>query len=102
LWNAEYRTRPWLLQSIHLGLVAFYDAGSVYKALSTLRIFQSVGAGVRVLFPQFNRSVFRLDVGQPIGERGLSVLLSYGSDQEVLLTPGEDAAAQSGLGPNLR
>jgi hypothetical protein len=102
LWNAEYRTRPWLLQSIHLGLVAFYDAGSVYKSGSTLRIFQSVGAGVRVLFPQFNRSVFRLDVGQPIGEGGLSVLLSYGSDQEVLLTPGEDAAAQSGLGPNLR
>lgn len=102
LWNAEYRTRPWLLQSIHLGFVAFYDAGSVYKGLATLRVHHAVGAGVRVLFPQFNRSVFRLDVGQPIGERGLTVLLSYGSDQVVALTPGEDAAAQTGLGPKLR
>jgi hypothetical protein len=102
LWNVEYRTRPWLLQSIHLGFVAFYDGGSVYKGLANLSVHHAVGAGVRVLFPQFNRSVFRLDVGQPIGERGLSVLLSYGSDQVVALTPSEDAAAQSGLGPNLR
>jgi hypothetical protein len=102
LWNAEYRTRPWLLQSIHLGLVAFYDAGSVYKGLADLRVHHAIGAGVRVLFPQFNHYVFRLDVGQPIGERGLSVLLSYGSDQVVALTPGEDAAATTGLGPNLR
>jgi hypothetical protein len=102
LWNLEYRTRPWLLQSIHLGLVAFYDAGSVYKGLSNLRVRQAIGAGVRVLFPQFNPYAFRLDVGQPIGERGLSVLLSYGGDQVVALTPAEDAAAQSGLGPNLK
>lgn len=102
LWNVEYRTRPWLLQSIHLGLVVFYDGGSVYKGLSNLRVHQAVGAGVRVLFPQFNHYVFRLDLGQPIGERGLSVLLSYGSDQVVALTPGEDAAAQTGLGPNLK
>jgi hypothetical protein len=57
---------------------------------------------VRVLFPQFNHYVFRLDVGQPIGERGLSVLLTYGSDQVIALTPGEDLVAQTGLGPNLR
>jgi hypothetical protein len=102
LWNFEYRTRPWLLQSIHFGLVAFYDGGSVYKGLENLQAHHAVGAGVRVLFPQFNRYVFRLDVGQPIGEPGLSVLLTYGSDQVVALTPGEDAVAQTGLGPNLR
>jgi hypothetical protein len=102
LWNAEYRTKPWLLQSIHIGLVAFYDGGSVYKGLANLRVHQAVGGGVRVLFPQFNHYVFRLDVGQPIGERGLSVLLTYGSDQVIALTPGEDLVAQTGLGPNLR
>jgi hypothetical protein len=102
LWNLEYRTRPWLLQSIHLGLIAFYDGGSVYKGLSNLRVRQAVGAGVRVLFPQFNSYAFRLDVGQPIGEPGLSVLLSYGGDQVVALTPAEDLAAQTGLGPNLK
>lgn len=102
LWNFEYRTRPWLLQSIHIGLVAFYDAGSVYKGLENLRIHHAVGAGARVLFPQFNRTCFRVDVGQPIGERGLSVLLSYGSDQVVALTPSEDVAAQTGLGPSIR
>lgn len=102
LWNFEYRTRPWLLQSVHIGAVAFYDGGSVYKSVSTLQAHHAVGAGVRVLFPQFNRSVFRLDVGQPIGEPGLSVLLTYGSDQVVALTPAEDLVAQTGLGPNLR
>lgn len=101
LWNFEYRTRPWVLQSIHFGAVAFYDAGAVYPHASDPGVHHGVGAGVRVLFPQFNRSVFRLDVGHAVGGPGFSVLLSYGGDQVVPLTPEEDLAASNSLGPTL-
>jgi hypothetical protein len=33
----------------------------------------SVGAGARVLFPQLDRSVFRLDFGFPVGLRPAGV-----------------------------
>jgi hypothetical protein len=91
--NVEYRTRPWMLQSIHLGLVAFYDVGSVYASLRTARVHHAAGAGVRVLFPHFNRHVFRLDAGVPLDGAGFAVTLSYGSSQAVALTPEEDALA---------
>jgi hypothetical protein len=71
----------------------FYDAGSVYQRLAQARLHQALGAGVRVLFPQLNRTAFRLDVGTPIERRGFAVLLSYGSDQVVGLTPMEDLEA---------
>ncbi len=102
LWNFEYRTRPWLLQSIHVGLVLFYDAGSVNRRVADMSFHHGVGAGLRVLFPQFNRYAFRLDLGHAVGEPGFSVLFTYGSDQVVPLTPAEDAAAATGLGPSLR
>lgn len=102
LWNFEYRTRPWALQSIRFGFVAFYDAGAVYTNSPQTDVRHGVGAGVRVLFPQFNRTVFRLDVGHAIGEPGFSVLLSYGGDQVVPLTATEDLAAVSGIGPSLK
>jgi hypothetical protein len=102
LWNFEYRTLPWMLQSIHFGFVGFYDAGAVYADTSQIDVHHGIGVGARVLFPQFNRSVFRLDVGHALGEPGFSVLLSYGGDQMVPLTQAEDAAAANGLGPSLR
>jgi hypothetical protein len=101
LCNLEYRTQPWLLQSVHLGLVGFYDAGTVYEELRRARWRHALGAGVRVLFPQFNRYAFRLDVGAPLGAGGFSVLVSYGSDQVVPLTPAQDLLAESGVGLNL-
>jgi hypothetical protein len=95
LANVEYRSKPWLLQSVHLGLVAFYDAGSVYRKLSTARFHHDAGLGLRVLFPQLNRSVFRLDFGVPLDGPGASVQLSYGSDPIVPLTAAEDVAASA-------
>src|SRR5262249_52321964 len=32
--NVEYRTLPLVIESVHIGGVLFYDAGSVYTALS--------------------------------------------------------------------
>jgi hypothetical protein len=90
LANFEYRSQPWLLQSVHLGVVAFYDVGSVYQRLSQARFHHNVGAGLRVLFPQLNRTVFRLDFGVPLDSPGLSVQMTYGSDPILPLTAAED------------
>lgn len=97
LCNFEYRTRPVVLQSIHVGLVAFYDVGSVYRDIARAQFLHGVGAGLRVLLPQFNREAFRLDAGVPLGQAGFSVLLSYGSDQVVPLTPAQDALVPPGF-----
>ncbi len=94
--NLEYRTQPWVLSSVHLGLVAFYDAGSVYTQLSRAHGHHAAGLGLRALFPQFNRYVFRIDCGAPLDTPGFAMTLSwlsYGSDQLIALTPGEDALA---------
>jgi hypothetical protein len=97
--NIEYRTLPLVLASIHVGGVLFYDAGSVYSELADAPVHQAVGAGLRVLFPQLNRTPFGLDVGVPLekhlcppGPPCISVLLSYGTEQTVPLTASDDAA----------
>jgi hypothetical protein len=94
--NLEYRTLPLVVASIHVGGVAFYDFGSVYTSLRTAQLNHSVGAGVRLLFPQINRTPFGIDVGVPLDGRGFGVLLSYASEQAVPLTAYDDAVAASG------
>jgi hypothetical protein len=68
LWaaNAELRTVPVALWSVHLGLAAFYDMGAASTDLTALSPFESVGAGVRIGLPQFNTDVLRLDFGYPL------------------------------------
>lgn len=102
--NAELRSPPLVLSYLHAGLVAFWDAGAIYDTADgqirrsdgttepddfTLR--QAVGLGLRVLLPQFNRTVFRLDVGVPLEGQGFTVAFSGGSSQAVPL-PGLDDA----------
>jgi len=93
LGNFEYRSLPWLLSSVHLGGVVFYDAGTVYQRLENARFHHCAGVGVRVLFPQLNRSVFRIDLGVPLDSSGISALVTYGSEQFVPLTALDDEAA---------
>ena len=93
--NLEYRTLPLVIASIHVGGVLFYDMGSVYGSLSSAQFHQSVGAGLRVLVSQFNRSPFCLDFGVPLEGGGFSVLLSYSTEQPVPLTAAEDALGVS-------
>jgi len=64
--SAEVRTSSVNLFSARLGAVAFYDVGGADDTLADVRLKQSVGAGVRVLFPQLNRQVFRLDWAAPL------------------------------------
>jgi hypothetical protein len=65
--SVEARARPWqILESLQIGGVLFYDAGDAFDRWQDLRFHQAVGAGVRMLFPQLDRLVFRLDVGVPL------------------------------------
>jgi hypothetical protein len=73
--NLEYRSRPLEIWKVQVGGVAFYDVGDAFDCWSStdasctgtpLSIAHDVGFGLRVLFPTFDRIVFRADVGFPI------------------------------------
>lgn len=87
--NLEARSLPLVLGSIHLGGVLFFDAGGVADRFADLSVSSSLGLGLRVLLPQFNRFAFRFDVGFPL-TGGFTALLSFGSTQMVPLTALED------------
>lgn len=72
--NAELRTTALNLWTVHVGGVLFYDGGDAPVALNnydrsgTFRragYHQDVGIGARILLPQFNRDVVRLDLAFP-------------------------------------
>ena len=67
--NVEFRTRPWVIHTMHIGLVAFYDGGDAYgyTADTDFSYHQAAGIGVRWLFPQFDKGTLRIDVGVPLG-----------------------------------
>jgi hypothetical protein len=64
-YNVEFRTRPVEILSCELGGVIFYDVGDAADGIEHLRPFQSVGFGLRGLFPQLDRVVLRADIGFP-------------------------------------
>ncbi len=90
LTSLEYRTQPINWRSTHIGFVLFYDAGAVYEALHQARMRYAVGTGFRVLFPQFDRFVFRVDLGVPLNEPGFQLLAGFGGGQALPLTATED------------
>jgi hypothetical protein len=91
--NIEYRTLPVVWQALHFGGVLFYDVGTVYKRIEKSKLYQSAGIGLRFLFPQFSRSVWRVDLGVPLTTEGFTVMFSFGSAQTLPLTPQEDLQA---------
>jgi hypothetical protein len=64
--NFEFRTRPLELWSVQLGGAAFFDAGDAFDGFDELRVKQSAGFGLRLLFPQLDRVVMRADWGFPL------------------------------------
>jgi hemolysin activation/secretion protein len=64
--NTELRTTSVDILSAQVGGAAFYDVGDAKNHLENLRIKQSVGLGLRVLFPEFDRIVMRADWGFPL------------------------------------
>ncbi len=63
LGNVELRTLPIKWDALHVGLVAFYDVGSVFRSLQTMQVHHAAGLGIRFLFPQFSRYPFAMDAG---------------------------------------
>jgi hypothetical protein len=63
--NLEFRTRPVEIFACQLGGAMFYDVGAAFDGFDNLHPQQSVGGGLRVLFPQIDRVVFRGDIGFP-------------------------------------
>ncbi|HEY4159968.1 MAG TPA: hypothetical protein VGM29_17775 [Polyangiaceae bacterium] len=64
--NAEFRTRSVDIWSAQVGAGLFYDLGDAADRVRDFRVKQSVGAGLRVLFPELDRLIFRLDWGFPL------------------------------------
>lgn len=65
--NFEWRTRrAELFKSVELGGVLFYDVGDTYDTWQDFNPKHGAGLGARILFPQLDRVVFRVDVGFPI------------------------------------
>jgi hypothetical protein len=64
--QVELRTTPvpwWVLRA---GAVAFYEVGGAASSLGDLALYNDVGVGLRLLVPQLNRDVFRVDVAFPL------------------------------------
>jgi len=66
LYNIEYRSRSIEILKAAVGGVVFYDAGDAAAGFDKIRPKQSVGFGLRALFPQINRLAFRVDFAFPM------------------------------------
>ena len=67
--NFEVRSRPVQLATVQLGATAFYDVGDAFEGFDRMDPKQSVGAGLRMVFPQIDRAALRVDVGFPVSAR---------------------------------
>lgn len=68
--NLEFRSSAIDILSAQVGGAAFYDVGHAFDGFDRMDLKQSAGLGVRILFAQANRSVFRADWGMPLGPNG--------------------------------
>jgi hypothetical protein len=66
--NVELRSVALNLWTVHIGGVLFYDGGDAPLSLLNPGWHHGAGVGVRILFPQFNRDVLRLDLAFPFEE----------------------------------
>ncbi len=65
-YNVEARSRPLEILSCEVAGVAFYDVGDAYTVASKFQPYQSLGFGLRAVFPWLDRTVFRTDIGFPL------------------------------------
>lgn len=64
--NLEFRSRGFQVSTIQLGGAVFYDVGDAFDDTRSFRPKQGVGAGLRIGFPQLDRTVMRIDLGFPL------------------------------------
>lgn len=81
--NAELRTTSVDILSAQVGAAAFYDAGDAADEVAKLRLKHSAGMGLRVLFPEFDRIVMRVDWAFPLspGYQSLPGVFTLSFDQ---------------------
>lgn len=65
-YNVEFRSRPAELWTVQLGATAFFDAGAAWDDDEEVDLRQSVGTGLRIVFPQLERNVMRFDWALPL------------------------------------
>jgi hypothetical protein len=65
-YNVELRSRPVEILSCEVAGVAFYDVGHAFTGWDHFVPYQSLGLGIRGLFPWLDRTVFRADIGFPV------------------------------------
>jgi len=71
-YNLEFRSTSVEILKAAIGGVVFYDAGNAYNGgkfpdnFDATRVKHSIGFGIRALFPQVNRMVFRADLAFPL------------------------------------
>jgi len=102
-YNVELRSRPVEILSCQVGAALFFDIGDAFDG-PAIAPKSSTGFGVRGLFPQLDRKVFRLDIAFPMvrsgtqGPVGFYVAFeqAFGSTGP---TPPGSAPAQSILSP---
>lgn len=68
--HLEYRSLPLDILTLQVGFAAFWDAGHAADEVSQLKLRHSIGAGLRILLPQVNRMVIRVDLGFPLSDGG--------------------------------
>ncbi|HEX6243821.1 MAG TPA: BamA/TamA family outer membrane protein [Polyangiales bacterium] len=90
LANFELRTLPIAWQAIHVGAVLFYDVGSVFTQNQPVKVHHSVGVGLRILFPQLNRTPFSVDAGMSFNQLYDPVVATFTAGQSIPLTAAED------------
>jgi hypothetical protein len=62
----ELRSRAAQILSCQLAGALFFDSGDAFDDFEKMRLKQSAGFGLRVLFPQLDRVVMRVDWGFPL------------------------------------
>ena len=103
-YNMELRSRPVEILSCQLGTALFFDVGDAFDNGARLQPKSSAGFGVRALFPQLDRKVFRFDVAFPLvrgggeGPIGFYLAFSQAFGSGAVAPPGA-APAQAILNP---
>ncbi len=70
--HLELRSLSVTAASLRMGGLAFYDAGDAAASFQTLLLRQDVGLGLRVLIPQLNTYVLRVDWALPLQDGPLT------------------------------
>ncbi len=89
LGNFEVRTLPIKWDALHVGMVAFYDVGSVFRDAQSMQLHHAAGLGLRFLFPQLSRYPFAADAGFS-ADPSFRFVPTLASSQVVPLTAIED------------